>query len=570
MRISIRNRIYWSFLILVLLFVVNGLVTVFTLYKSKKLSDHISTVIDPSQQALSDFRSLMINSKMYATNWVFLRSNEEDKQALRSLHTGEYPGLKRKLNGLFVQLGNLQMTDSLAQIFKGFEGLLSTEQQIMTSLGKFTDYDDPAIKLTAEQTVEDQIIPRTDQLLKSLDMVKASERKIMVTQFQQLESYSLRLRTLILALAIVIVLTSVFLSSYLTGVITRPIGLIIAMVNDLGKGKLDTVNLPVNRDEIGLMVRSVNELSNKLRETATFADEIGKRDFAGKFTPLSDEDILGKALLTMKDNLKKSGDELTQTAENLIQRNKELEQFTYIISHNLRAPVANIKGLCQLLTLGADDEVESRELISSLGTSVQKLDNVIFDLNVIIDVKQQVHEQMEQVSFTQIIKEFKEMFHPYVRQGLAEFRCDFNAVDNIQSLKSYVYSIFYNLISNSIKYKRPDEKLLLQITSFNKKDKIILHFKDNGKGIDLSQNGDKLFGLYRRFDTSVEGKGMGLYMVKTQIETLGGNIKVQSAVNTGTTFSIALPKILDHVPNNETKKTAHSEVNMKAFAVVTG
>ncbi len=566
MAISIRNRIYWSFLILVLLFVINGLVTVFTLDKSKKLSDHISRVIDPSQQTLNDFRGLMIESKMYTTNWVFLRSNQEDKQALRLLHTDEYPAIKRKLNLLFVQLGNRQVTDSLAQVFKSFEGLLGIERQLMASLGKFTDYDDPVIKLTAEQIVEDEIIPRTAKLLKSLDIVKANEHEITVGEFQNLESYSERLITLILLLAIVIVLTGVFLSSYLTAIITRPIGLIIAMVNDLGKGKLDTVNLPVKQDEIGKMVHSVNELSNKLRQTATFANEIGKRDFTGKFTPLSEEDILGKALLTMRDNLKISGDELMQTAENLIQRNKELEQFTYIISHNLRAPVANIKGLCQLLTLGADDEEESRKLISDLGTSVQKLDNVILDLNVIIDVKQQVHEQMEQVSFTQVMEEFKAMFHSYVQQGIVEFRCHFNAADNIQSLRSYIYSIFYNLISNSIKYKRPDEKLLLQITSHNKGDKIILHFKDNGKGIDLNQNGDKLFGLYRRFDTSVEGKGMGLYMVKTQIETLGGHINVQSSINTGTTFSIELPKTLNHGPNNETQKPP--EVNLKAFVGV--
>ncbi|MDB5156025.1 MAG: hypothetical protein JWR50_732 [Mucilaginibacter sp.] len=542
MGISIRNRIYWSFLVLVALFVINGLVTNFTLNKSKKLSGHISTVIDPSQQGLSDFRSLLIESKMYTTNWVFLRSNQEDKQALRLLHQTKYPHLKRQLTGLFVQLGSPKMSDSLRQVFKGFEDLLTIEKRVMASLGKFTDYDDPVIKLTAEQTIEDEVIPRTAQLLKSLDQVNLHERDIKIREFQNLESYSMRLRTLILVLAIVIVIAGVFLSSYMTAIITHPINLIIQMVNDLGKGKLDTVNLPVNRDEIGTMVHSVNELSNKLRETATFADEIGKRDFTMNFTPLSDEDILGKALLTMKDNLKTSGDELMQTAENLIQRNKELEQFTYIISHNLRAPVANIMGLYQLLALGADDEAELATLISRLGISVQSLDNVITDLNLILDVKQQVHEQMKAVSFTQITENIKMTFDTYVQNDLIEIKCDFKAVDTVHSLKNYIYSIFYNLISNSIKFKRPEEKLLLQITSYQKKDKISIHFEDNGKGIDLEQNGDKLFGLYRRFDISVDGKGMGLYMVKTQVETLGGQIKVKSKPGTGTTFIMELPE----------------------------
>lgn len=542
MSISIRNRIYWSFLILVALFMINGLVTNFTLNKSRKLSEHISLTIDPTQQALGDFNSLLIESKMYTTNWVFLRSNTEDKWALKQLHLVKYPALKYKLNRLFLKGTTPAMTDSLQQVFKGFEALLGVEHEIMTSLGKFTDYDDPVIKLTAEQTVEDIVIPRTTRLMKLLEYVANDERQIETREYNNLQLYSARLRIWTLVLAIVIVLAGIFLSSYMTAVITRPINLIIKMVNDLGKGRLDTVNLPVNKDEIGKMVGAVNELSNKLRETALFADEIGKRNFTGNFIPLSEEDILGKALLAMKDNLKVSGDELRQTADNLVQRNKELEQFTYIISHNLRAPVANIIGLYQLLTLGADDEQEAQKLVASLGTSVQRLDEVIIDLNVILDVKQQVHEQMELVSFTRITEDIKKTFDGYVQQGLIEIKCDFTAADNMHSLKNYIYSIFYNLISNSIKFRRPEETLLLQITSHQKKDKLSIHFEDNGKGIDLKANGDKLFGLYRRFDISVDGKGMGLYMVKTQVETLGGRIKVQSRPGAGSIFVIELPE----------------------------
>ncbi|HMG08696.1 MAG TPA: HAMP domain-containing sensor histidine kinase, partial [Mucilaginibacter sp.] len=181
-------------------------------------------------------------------------------------------------------------------------------------------------------------------------------------------------------------------------------------------------------------------------------------------------------------------------------------------------------------------------LISRLGTSVKSLDSVIRDLNLILDVKQQVHEQTEEVSFTQITEDIKMTFDTYEQQGLIEIKCDFKAVDTMHSLKNYIHSIFYNLISNSIKFRRPEEKLLLQITSYQKKDKISIHFRDNGKGIDLETNGDKLFGLYRRFDTSVDGKGMGLYMVKTQVETLGGQVKVQSKPGAGATFIVEFPE----------------------------
>jgi signal transduction histidine kinase len=542
MRISIRNRIYWSFLILVSLFVINGLITIITLNKSKKLSDYISSVIDPSQQSLSDFRSLLIESKMYATNWVFLRSNLEDKQALQQLHKVQYPELKLRLVNLFAKLNNRPMTDSLQRVFKECDLLLATETDIMKSLKNFSDYDDPVIKLMNEQMIEDEIIPRTNEVLNLLEHIALNGRKVKIKEYRNQELYSSRLRILILILSVTIVLAGIFLSSYLTVIITRPINNIISIVNDLGKGRLTKANLTKNSDEIGYMVRAVNDLSDKLKETAKFASETGKQNFSAEFKPLSDDDVLGKALLTMRDNLKVSEEELLQTAVTLIQRNKELEQFTYIISHNLRLPVANIMGLYQLLCMEEDDEQEVKKLISNLGTSVHKLDDVIRDLNHTLEVKQQVHEQMEEISLTKLMEDIQQTFNLYIKDDIVEFKWDFSSVDNLYSLKTYLSSIFYNMISNSIKFKRLEEKLLLKITSYNKNDKIIINFKDNGKGIDLGLNGDKLFGLYRRFDTSVEGKGMGLFMVKTQVETLGGKIDVESKINCGTTFSIELPR----------------------------
>ena len=116
---------------------------------------------------------------------------------------------------------------------------------------------------------------------------------------------------------------------------------------------------------------------------------------------------------------------------------------------------------------------------------------------------------------------------------------DFHEANEIIAIKSYVYSIFYNLISNSIKYRRKDVQPVIIITSKMHERELELVFKDNGLGIDLDKRGDQVFGLYKRFHTFVEGKGMGLYLVKTQVETLGGVIGVKSEVNKGTEFIIS-------------------------------
>jgi signal transduction histidine kinase len=115
---------------------------------------------------------------------------------------------------------------------------------------------------------------------------------------------------------------------------------------------------------------------------------------------------------------------------------------------------------------------------------------------------------------------------------------DFSQAEKIFSLKTYIYSIFYNLIINSIKYKQPTLPSVISIKSYRDWDKLFLIFKDNGLGIDLTKNGAQVFGLYKRFHSHIEGKGLGLFMVKTAVEMLGGSISIASAVNKGTIFTI--------------------------------
>ena len=109
------------------------------------------------------------------------------------------------------------------------------------------------------------------------------------------------------------------------------------------------------------------------------------------------------------------------------------------------------------------------------------------------------------------------------------------------TIKSYIESIFYNLFSNSIKYRSQERQLRIVITSKKVADKYIVHFEDNGIGIDLSEHGQYVFGLYKRFNYEVEGKGLGLHMVKNQVEAINGKINIESELGKGTKFIIELP-----------------------------
>ena len=220
----------------------------------------------------------------------------------------------------------------------------------------------------------------------------------------------------------------------------------------------------------------------------------------------------------------------------LTQRNKDLEQFTYIVSHNLRAPIANIMGFSRELKNDNDEEIQ-KEYIEQLNTSVDRLDVVIRDLNEILQIKQGAEEEVEPVKFSDMVENAKATMKNQLFAQNIVIEADFTEVDNMVTKSTYMQSIFYNLISNSVKYRKADKETLIQIKSIKKKDSIILSFKDNGLGIDLEKKRDQVFGLYKRFHTHLaDGKGMGLYITKTQTEILGGKISVHSEVDKGTEF----------------------------------
>ncbi len=167
-----------------------------------------------------------------------------------------------------------------------------------------------------------------------------------------------------------------------------------------------------------------------------------------------------------------------------------------------------------------------------------KLDEVVNDLNNILQVKGEINETKEMVYFSALVDDIKISINNLVNKEDIEISYDFTEVNEFFTLKGYLYSVFFNLISNSVKYRRPEIHSVIEISSRLQKNKLELIFADNGMGIDLKKNGNQIFSLYKRFHFNIEGKGMGLFMVKTQVETLGGKINIKSIENKGTEFII--------------------------------
>ena len=236
--------------------------------------------------------------------------------------------------------------------------------------------------------------------------------------------------------------------------------------------------------------------------------------------------------------------EREKTINNLSQRNRDLEQFSYIISHNLRGPVATILGLTNLMNDVKLNAIEKKKIMDGVSTSVTNLDSVIRDLNIILQAKAQSSEKKTLILFSDLLDEVKLSLNDSIQNENVEIFSNFDKVSEIQTLKSYIYSIFYNLISNSIKYRQTKVNPIIEIKSEIVGRNLILIFKDNGIGVDLKKHGHEVFGLNKRFNFNVEGKGLGLFMVKTQLEALGGTISIESEIDRGSEFKIIFENYL--------------------------
>jgi len=233
--------------------------------------------------------------------------------------------------------------------------------------------------------------------------------------------------------------------------------------------------------------------------------------------------------------------ERTKISEDLVTRNNALEQFSYIVSHNLRAPVANIMGISSILRTTEKVNFNNNQFLEALDTSVIKLDEVVNDLNRILRINKHLNEKKQVVYFQQLVDEIKKQLQDTIEKSEATINSNFSAAMYTHAVKSFFYHIFFNLLHNSLVYKNDDVPLKINITSGVTNNKTTLQFTDNGKGIDLAKFGNKIFGLYQRFDTTVDGKGVGLCTVKTLVDSVGGTIGVTSTPGKGTTFLIELP-----------------------------
>jgi two-component system CheB/CheR fusion protein len=247
---------------------------------------------------------------------------------------------------------------------------------------------------------------------------------------------------------------------------------------------------------------------------------------------------ISQVRLSLRDisALKMARSELEKTLKQLGRTNKELEQFAYVASHDLKAPIANLSSLLYLLELEKGINEQGRLIFDKAVASIDQMNNTIKTLNEVLSLKRNFSLESEKIEFHTILELVKSGIEEQIKGTGTTIKADFSKCETVVFPALHLQNIFQNLITNAIKYRRQEVPPVIELHTTLNSHYTVLSVKDNGTGIDLQRQGMKLFGLFKRFHMHTEGKGIGLYITKSIIENYQGKIEVQSTPGVGTTF----------------------------------
>lgn len=247
--------------------------------------------------------------------------------------------------------------------------------------------------------------------------------------------------------------------------------------------------------------------------------------------------------IALQERVEQINTNLQHANDELVRHNNELTQFSYAVSHNLRGPIARLLGLSNILTVEkAIQQDDGSIIVKHIQQSAKDLDEIIRDLGQIMDIRNNVLHRKERIDWETEWGKTRALLNlpdEFIRQHMS---IDFSACKFVHGVRLMVSSVLYNLVSNAIKYQSPDRPLRLAIKTYCEGNQSVLEVADNGLGIDLEIFGSDVFKMYKRFHMHQDGKGIGLYLVKTQVDALGGSIHVSSKPNQGAIFKVRLPK----------------------------
>lgn len=322
---------------------------------------------------------------------------------------------------------------------------------------------------------------------------------------------------------------------------------IITIVNGLAARYLDLGPRPDDLTDQPLLplINDIPAFADMIREslkTGRKPFDLEQMPHGSRFLNIRGRLILNGLLLTLEDVTRQVRAEQTLKVQagQLAASNKELEEFAWLSSHDMKSPIISLDGLMDLMGKKQAVRPEYAHLFEMAKNSTHQMRKTIMALNDIIAFRKTLQKDKQRIAFEDTWKEVTTVLQESIVASEAVIKVDFSAAPFVCYPPVHLKSILQNLLTNAIKYRQQAIPPHIYIRTFPEGEEIVLEFRDEGIGIDLSLYRNKLYGIFQRFHTHTEGMGIGLHMIHSIVKTYNGRILIKSKVNQGTTFKIYL------------------------------
>jgi PAS domain S-box-containing protein len=218
-------------------------------------------------------------------------------------------------------------------------------------------------------------------------------------------------------------------------------------------------------------------------------------------------------------------------------QNTRLQNFAYIVSHNIRSHSSNIIGIVNFME-ECTSETDKQMFFEMLKTSTDKLSQTIENLNEIITIQNDTEAQKKSLNLRDELQKTFNAVNVMISQSGTRVMNDVGKEVMVDVVPSYLESILLNLITNAVKYRSTVREPEIQLFTRQIPGFLVLSVKDNGLGLDLKKYGEKVFGMYVTFHKLKDARGFGLYITKNQVEAMEGRIEVESEPDVGSEFRV--------------------------------
>ncbi len=373
------------------------------------------------------------------------------------------------------------------------------------------------------------------------DLEKKQEHIQLLTKEAELKDEKIKEKNILLffSIGVAILIVILMLVLWKSNRHRQQANIILTKINDELNHK--NIEVKLQNEEIQQQKEELSSMNESLGITLKQL-EANQREIVAQKTEI---EILNS---TLEYKITERTEELQEAVEKLVNQNADLEQFSFVVSHNLRAPIAQILGLTTLFRLTQEENNENYEITFRLKAAAESLDVVISDLNKVLDIKHSTSKKYETVSLLKVIERIEQRLTYDLLHTQAQVKTFYNNINTtndyeIYTIKEYVENIVYQLFSNAIKFREPSRKLEITIQLENIENYMVLTITDNGLGLHDTQ---KLFHLYQRQHLDLSGKALGLFIAKVQIDVLESKIEVQTKLGVGTSFKVYFCNTLIH------------------------